>query len=229
MKNIFLLLLVLISFNFGCKDATTSSSINTAKQETAETPKQEKTKVETRKNILFFGNSLTAAYGLDPSEGFTTIIQQRIDSLDLNYKVINAGLSGETTAGGNERIDWVIRQKVDVFVLELGANDGLRGINPDETYKNLQSMIDKVKTKYPAVKIVLAGMLALPNMGEEFTTKFKNIYPKLAKENKIELIPFLLDKVGGYPELNLGDGIHPNVEGQKIVAENVWAVLQDVL
>jgi len=228
MKNIFLLIVGLSFLGLGCKEVTSTTN-DTAKQETTKDTKQKKPKTETRKNILFFGNSLTAAYGLDPSQGFTTIIQQRIDSLDLNYKVINAGLSGETTAGGNERIDWVIRQKVDVFVLELGANDGLRGINPDETYKNLQSMIDKVKTKYPAVKIVLAGMLALPNMGEEFTTKFKNIYPRLAKENDIELIPFLLEDVGGYPDLNLGDGIHPNVEGQKIVAENVWTVLEDVL
>lgn len=227
MKNITLLLIGLFLIGVGCKDA--SNTTTTKKQETTETPKQQKPKEEARKNILFFGNSLTAAYRLDPSEGFTTIIQQRIDSLELNYKVINAGLSGETTAGGNERIDWVIRQKVDVFVLELGANDGLRGINPEETHKNLQSMIDKVKAKYPDVKIVLAGMLAPPNMGDKFTNQFKNIYPTLAKTNEIELIPFLLNGVAGQPELNLADGIHPNVEGQKIVAENVWAVLKGVL
>jgi acyl-CoA thioesterase-1 len=227
MKNILLLLLGLVVFGISCADNT--STTKTSKQETTENPTVEKTKVEGRKHILFFGNSLTAAYNLDPSEGFTTIIQQRLDSLNLNYKVINAGLSGETTAGGNERIDWVIRQKVDIFVLELGANDGLRGIDPEASYKNLQSMITKVKTKYPKVKIVLAGMLAPPNMGDKFTAEFKNMYPKLAKENETELIPFFLEGVAGQPELNLPDGIHPNVEGQKIVAENVWMVLKDIL
>lgn len=210
-----------------CSNNTSTSQ--TVKRETTEKPATEKTKVKERKNILFFGNSLTAAYNLDPSEGFTTIIQQRLDSLNLDYKVINAGLSGETTAGGNERIDWVIRQKVDIFVLELGANDGLRGIDPAASYKNLQSMITKVKTKYPEVIIILAGMLAPPNMGDKFTTEFRNMYPKLAKENETELIPFFLEGVAGQPELNLPDGIHPNIEGQKIVAENVWAVLKDVL
>lgn len=226
MKNSYLIVFVFIFFGMSCQEATTT---NDKKAETTNQPTTDKPKKESRKNILFFGNSLTAAYNLDPSEGFTTIIQQRLDSLNLNYKVINAGLSGETTAGGNERIDWVIRQKVDIFVLELGANDGLRGIDPTASYQNLQSMLTKVKTKYPDVKIILAGMLAPPNMGAKFTTEFKNMYPKLAEENDTELIPFFLEGVAGQPELNLPDGIHPNVEGQKIVAENVWAVLKNIL
>ena len=227
MKNVFLCLLGLTTFIFACNDAATTT--NSTQQEIVATPEIASVNKENQKNILFFGNSLTAAYGLDPSEGYTTLIQQRLDSLNLNYKVINAGLSGETTAGGNERIDWVIRQKVDVFVLELGGNDGLRGINPEASYKNLQSMIEKVKTKYPEVKIILAGMLAPPNMGDKFTSEFKNMYPKLAKEYETELIPFFLEGVAGHPDLNLKDRIHPNVEGQKIVAENVWAVLEKVL
>lgn len=227
MKNRFLILMSVVFFGMSCQNSP--STISDTKQKTAAISETTKLKAESRKSILFFGNSLTAAYNLDPSEGFTPIIQQRLDSLNLNYKVINAGLSGETTAGGNERIDWVIRQKVDIFVLELGANDGLRGINPKTSYENLQSMITKVKTKYPEVKIVLAGMLALPNMGDQFRTAFKNMYPKLAKENDTELIPFFLEGVAGQPELNLPDGVHPNAEGQKIVAENVWAVLKDIL
>jgi len=179
------------------------------------------------KTILFFGNSLTAGYGIDPSEAFPSLIQNKIDSLKLNYKVINAGVSGETSAGGNGRIDWILRQKVDVFVLELGGNDGLRGIPLTATRKNLQAIIDKVKAKYPEAKLVLAGMQIPPNMGQQYTSEFKKIYPELAAKNNIALIPFLLQGVGGDPKLNQDDGIHPNVEGAKIVAENVWKVLKD--
>jgi acyl-CoA thioesterase-1 len=179
------------------------------------------------KTILFFGNSLTAGYGIDPSEAFPALIQNKIDSLKLNYKVINAGVSGKTSAGGNGRIDWILRQKVDVFVLELGGNDGLRGIPLTATRKNLQAIIDKVKAKYPEAKLVLAGMQIPPNMGQQYTGEFKKIYPELAAKNNIALIPFLLQGVGGDPKLNQADGIHPNVEGAKIVAENVWKVLKD--
>ena len=179
------------------------------------------------KTILFFGNSLTAGYGIGPSEAFPALIQNKIDSLKLNYKVINAGVSGETSAGGNGRIDWILRQKIDVFVLELGGNDGLRGIPLTATRKNLQAIIDKVKAKYPEAKLVLAGMQIPPNMGQKYTGEFKKIYPELAAKNNIALIPFLLQGVGGDPKLNQDDGIHPNVEGAKIVAENVWKVLKD--
>jgi acyl-CoA thioesterase-1 len=179
-----------------------------------------------KKNILFFGNSLTAGYGVDPSEAYPALIQDKIDSLHLNYKIINAGVSGETTSDGNSRIDWILKQPIDIFVLELGGNDGLRGIPLSVTEKNLQSIIDKVKAKYPEVKIILEGIQIPPNMGPDYTTKFKEIYPRLASENKIELIPFLLKGVGGDPKLNQRDGIHPTAEGHKIVAENVWEVLK---
>lgn len=182
-----------------------------------------------KKNIVFFGNSLTAAYQLSPEQGFTEILQRRIDSLGLPYICVNAGLSGETTADGVNRIDWVLQQPVDIFVLELGGNDMLRGLPIAESKKNLQGMLDKVKAKYPACKIVVAGMLAPPNLGAVYTDAFRDMYPGLAKKNEATLIPFLLDGVGGVPSLNLPDGIHPNPEGQKIVAENVWKVLKPLL
>lgn len=182
------------------------------------------------KTILFFGNSLTAGYGVDPSQAFPALIQQKIDSMHLPYKVINGGVSGETTAGGNQRIDFVLKQQpVDVFVLELGANDGLRGIPLTETRRNLQSMVDKVKAKYPGAKLVLAGMQIPPNMGLAYATEFKNIFPELAKKNNMTLIPFLLQGVGGEVRLNQQDGIHPTAEGHQIVAENVWKELKGVL
>lgn len=181
------------------------------------------------KTILFFGNSLTAGYGLDTKESFPSLIQNRLDSLDLNYTVINAGLSGETTSGGKNRLGWVLKQKVDIFVLELGANDGLRGIPLTETRSNLQTIIDKVLEKNPDTKIVLAGMQIPPNMGQEYTKEFRTIFPDLAEKNDLQLIPFLLDGVAGIPNLNLPDGIHPTAEGQKIVRENVWTVLQGLL
>ncbi|HUZ59344.1 MAG TPA: arylesterase [Hanamia sp.] len=179
-----------------------------------------------KKTILFFGNSLTAGYGVDPSEAYPALIQDKIDSLHLNYKVINAGVSGATTSDGNSRIDWILKQPIDIFVLELGGNDGLRGIPLYVTEKNLQSIIDKVKAKDPDAKIILEGMQIPPNMGPEYTSKFKEIYPRLASENKIQLVPFLLKGVGGDPKLNQRDGIHPTAEGHKIVAENVWEILK---
>ncbi len=184
---------------------------------------------EIKRNILFFGTSLTAGLGLDPSEAYPALIQNRIDSLKLPYNVINAGLSGETSAAGKSRIDWLLKQKIDVFVLELGANDGLRGIAVTETNKNLQAIIDAVKSKYPEVKLVMAGMQVPPNMGSTYANDFKEMFPKLATKNNMVLIPFLLDNVGGVPALNQPDGIHPTAEGGKILAENVWVKLKEVL
>ncbi|WP_297797020.1 arylesterase [uncultured Eudoraea sp.] len=181
------------------------------------------------KLIVFFGDSLTAGYGLETEQAYPAVIQQIIDSLNLEYTVINAGLSGETTASGKNRLNWVLNQSADVFVLELGANDGLRGIPLKETRQNLQEIIDAVKAKNPETTIVIAGMQIPPNMGQEYTSEFRKIFPELAEMNKAGLIPFLLDNVAGIPELNQEDGIHPTVEGQKIVADNVWKVLEPVL
>ncbi|HEX3384076.1 MAG TPA: arylesterase [Mucilaginibacter sp.] len=184
-----------------------------------------------KKNILFFGDSLTAGYGLtDPSdEAYPAVVQHKIDSLKLNYNVINAGVSGETTAGGLGRIDWALKRKVDVFILELGANDGLRGIPVEETRRNLQAIINKVKAKYPNAKIILAGMQVPPSMGADYCTSFKATFPQIAQKNNISLIPFLLDNVAGIPKLNQNDGIHPTAQGAKIVANNVWLVLKPEL
>lgn len=187
------------------------------------------TKNEKAKTIVFYGNSLTAGYGVDPSESFPSRVQDKIDSLQLPYKVINAGLSGETTAGGKSRIDWILRQPVNIFVLELGGNDGLRGIPIAETSKNLQAIIDRVREKYPEAKIILAGMQVPPNMGRNYATQFRVVFEQLAQKNKVELIPFLLENVGGVSALNQADGIHPNPQGARIVAENVWKVLQPML
>jgi acyl-CoA thioesterase-1 len=181
------------------------------------------------KSILFFGNSLTAGYGVNPDEAFPALIGRRIDSLHLPYKVINAGLSGETTAGGRSRIGWILQQHVDIFVLELGANDGLRGIPVAGTLANLQAIIDSVKAQYPAAKIVLAGMQIPPSMGSTYATAFRAVFPQLAAKNNAALIPFLLQGIGGVPELNQGDGIHPTAAGHKIVAENVWKVLRPLI
>lgn len=181
------------------------------------------------KVILFFGDSLTAGYGLSPEEAFPALVEKRCIQNGTPCKAINAGLSGETSAGGLSRIDWILRQPIDVFVLELGANDGLRGLPLDQTKKNLQAIIDKVKAKNPNVKIVVAGMMVPPNMGPDYTTSFRKIFPELARKNNATLIPFLLEDVAGFEKLNLGDGIHPNQEGHRIVANNVYKILSPLL
>lgn len=185
--------------------------------------------VNNSKTILFYGNSLTAGYGVGMEESFPGQIEKKLDSLKLGYSVVNAGVSGETTAGGLSRLEWVLNQKVDVFVLELGANDGLRGIPLSGTKENLQAMIDLVWKKNPDTKIVLAGMQIPPNMGQAYAAEFKSIWKNLADKNNIKLIPFLLDGVGGIPTLNQADGIHPTQEGHKILANNVWVVLKEVI
>ena len=183
-----------------------------------------------KKTILFFGDSLTAGYGLDdPSQAFPGVVEGKIDSAKLPYEVVNAGVSGETSSGGKARIGWLLRQKVDVFVLELGANDGLRGIPVSETSQNLQDIVDSVKLKYPKTKFVLAGMMVPPNMGAMYFNDFKKLFPVLAKKNNMTLIPFLLQGVGGVPSLNQHDGIHPTAQGAKIVANNVWQILKPIL
>ena len=183
-----------------------------------------------KRKVVFFGDSLTAGYGLEnPSESFAARIGQRIDSLGWDWEVVNAGVSGETSAGGDGRIDWALQQPLDVFVLELGANDGLRGIPVEETERNLQSIIDKVKKANPGARLVMAGMQAPPNMGADFTGRFRRIFPELAERNGMVLIPFLLEGVAGEPGLNQPDGIHPTPEGHRLVAENVWKALRPLI
>lgn len=181
------------------------------------------------KVILIFGDSLTAGYGLSPEEAFPALVEKQLKETGKSCKVINAGLSGETSAGGLSRIEWVLRQPIDVFMLELGGNDGLRGLPLEQTKKNLQSIIDKVKVKNPNAKIVITGMMVPPNMGTDYTTQFKAIFPELAKKNKATLLPFLLEGVAGDEKLNLPDGIHPNIEGHKIVAKTVTRTISPLL
>ncbi|MGM0546057.1 MAG: arylesterase [Bacteroidota bacterium] len=184
---------------------------------------------DANQRILFFGDSITAGYGIDKEDAFPALIQQKIDSLEWDYKAVNGGSSGETSAGGLTRIDWVLRQPVSVFILELGGNDGLRGIDLDVTKENLQKIIDKVESEYPEASIIITGMQVPPNLGSDYTTQFKEMYPKLAEENDTELIPYFLDELGGDSELMQSDGIHPTEEGHQLLAEKTWEVLKPIL
>lgn len=184
---------------------------------------------DTKKRILFFGNSITAGYGVEPEQAFPALIGQKLDSAKLNYEAINAGLSGETTAGGRSRVGWVLRQPVAVFVLELGGNDGLRGLPLTATRQNLQGIIDTVRRRSPGAQIVLAGMQIPPNLGQSYAADFKKLYQEISDRNHLVLIPFLLAGVGGDAKLNQRDGIHPTPAGHRIVARTVWGTLQPLL
>jgi acyl-CoA thioesterase-1 len=179
--------------------------------------------------IVVLGDSLAAGLGVDPAEAFPAVIQVKIEAAGYKDRVVNAGESGDTSADGLGRIDWLLKQRIDVLILELGGNDGLRGLPLPSTQTNLQAIMDRVKHKYPKVLIIIAGMQMPPNMGEEYDSAFRRLYPDLAVANHAVLIPFLLEGVGGKPELNQPDQIHPNAEGHKIVADNVWKVLDPLL
>lgn len=228
LPKLFLMLCIISISAISCKDDK-SAKTNATIDNKVETKSIETSKISDEKVILFYGNSLTAGYGLEPSESFPSNIEDIIDSLNLEYKVVNAGLSGETTSGGLKRLDWVMKQKVDLFILELGANDMLRGLPIDETRKNLSAIISSVKAKNPNVKIGLCEMMAPPNMGDEYVKEFTQIYKDLSAPDDIVFFPFFLEGVVGNPDLMLKDGKHPNADGQKIVAANIWAVLKGML
>ncbi len=180
--------------------------------------------------LLFLGNSLSAGAGVDPAHAFPALIRRRMDSLGWNVQTINAGLSGETSAGGLRRVDWYLQQHaVDVLVLELGGNDGLRGIPANVTQRNLRAIMDKARAANPDMEIILAGMQIPPNLGPEYARDFQNVYPALAAGERVRLIPFLLEGAGGVDSLMQADGIHPNEAGHRIVAEHVWAALLPVM
>jgi acyl-CoA thioesterase-1 len=182
-----------------------------------------------KKTLVFLGDSLTAGLGVQPTEAFPAIVAEKIRTARLPFEVQNAGLSGDTSAGGLRRIEWLLQRPIDLLVLELGANDGLRGHDLKSIKANLQSIIDKTKAKNPQVKIVLAGMQVPPNMGADYANGFARIYSELARENDATLIPFLLEGVGGNRELNQPDQIHPSPAGHRVVADLVWRTLEPLL
>ncbi len=224
MKSV-ILISISLSLLVACSQNTKKGESSTEKSEVA---KEAKSK-EADKIIMFFGNSITAGYGVSTDKAFPALIQVIVDSLGYPYKVVNAGLSGETSAGGLNRIDWVLRTVPDVFILELGGNDGLRGLKLSETQKNLSGIIEKVEAVNPEVKIVLAGMEVPPNLGQDYTAEFREMYRKLAGMHDVVFIPFILEGVGGEEDLNQSDGIHPNAEGHKVVAKSVWEFLYPLL
>ncbi len=179
--------------------------------------------------VVFLGDSLAAGYGVDPSESFPALVQKKADALGKAMTVVNAGVSGDTTAGGVRRLDWLLKRPMDVLVVELGGNDGLRGIPVASTRSNLVTIIHKARERYPEVRVVLAGMQMPPSMGQDYAAQFRDLFPAVAKEEKAVLIPFLLEGVGGIESLNQADQIHPNVTGHKKVAETVWSALEPLL
>jgi acyl-CoA thioesterase-1 len=179
--------------------------------------------------VLFVGDSLTAGYGLDPDQAFPALIQRKIDEAGLRYRAVNAGVSGETSAGARRRVDWLLAQPVAVLVLETGGNDALRGQDPSATAENIQSILDRARAAPSPPALVLLGMQAPPNLGADFTRRFRDLYPRLAEKNGAVLVPFLLEGVGGIPSLNQGDGIHPTAEGHRQLADTVWKALEPLL
>jgi acyl-CoA thioesterase I len=182
-----------------------------------------------RGRIVFLGTSLTAGLGVDPGQAYPALIQSKLDSARLPYEAVNAGVSGETSAGALRRVDWLMRQPVSVLVIETGANDGLRGLDPDSMRSNIQAIIDRANQQSPKPRIVLEGMRALPNYGFGYARRFREVYADLAEENDLALVPFLLQGVAGQGEMNQDDMIHPNPSGHRVIAENVWKVLEPVL
>ena len=179
--------------------------------------------------VMFVGTSLTAGLGVEPDQAYPALIQQKIDSAGLHYRVVNAGVSGETSAGALRRIDWLLREPVGVLVLETGANDGLRGQDPDSIRGTIQAIIDRVHATQPATRILLVGMNAMPNLGTGYVSRFQAVYPAVAKQNRLPLVPALLEGVGGIDSLNQPDGIHPTPAGHRRLATNVWQVLLPLL
>ena len=202
----------------GPPDAVAAGGVDTARTPTTGAP-----------IVMFVGTSLTAGLGVEPDEAYPALIRQKIDSAGLNYRVVNAGVSGETSAGALRRIDWLLREPVAVLVLETGANDGLRGQDPDSIRGTIQAIIDRVHAAQPATRILLVGMNAMPNLGTEYVTRFQAIYPAVARANGLPIVPALLEGVGGVDSLNQPDGIHPTPAGHRRLAANVWQVLLPLL
>ncbi|NMM48157.1 arylesterase [Marinigracilibium pacificum] len=221
------MIIILIGFITGCAgESSNQKQGKNSEEEKSESEVMEKDKKLS--SILFFGNSLTAGLGVGSDESFPSVTGKLLDSLGYKYAIINAGISGETTASGLSRIEWVLdNSHFDIFVLELGANDGLRGIPVNETYRNLTEIIRKVKSSAPHAKILLTGMMVPPNMGPEYSAAFRSVFGRVSEEQNVTLLPFLLENVAGIDSLNQEDGIHPNVKGHRITAENVTRILTE--
>lgn len=181
------------------------------------------------RRVVVLGDSIAAGHGLEPEEAFPVLLQKKVEEAKLPFTVVNAGLSGDTTSGGLRRLDWLLRQRIDVLVVELGGNDGLRGVAPPVTETNLQAIVDRTKSKYPEAVVVIAGMKMPANMGADYRDQFERVFADVAKRNNLPLVPFVLEGVGGRADLNQADRIHPTAEGQRIIAENVWKVLKPLL
>jgi acyl-CoA thioesterase I len=216
----------------GSAGATTGSGRGTAPGDVAASGRSDvadRTAPARARTVLFVGTSLTAGYGVGEDVAYPAVLQAKIDSAGLPFRVVNAGISGETSAGGLRRIDWSLQQPVDVLVLELGANDGLRGLDPDAMRANLEEILTRTRQRYPDAGIVLVGMEAPPNLGTGYTTRFRRVFTDLARRYDAALVPFLLDGVAGMPELNIADGIHPNPQGHRVLARTVWQALGPML
>jgi acyl-CoA thioesterase-1 len=184
---------------------------------------------ETRKTVVVLGDSMAAGYGVEPAQAYPALLQEKINAAGLPFAIVDAGVSGDTTADGLGRMDWLLQRKMDVLIVELGGNDGLRGIPTATIQSNLQAIIDHARKRYPAIKIVITGMKMPANLGPDYAEAFAKVFPELARKNRAALVPFLLEGVGGDASLNQADGIHPTPEGHKIVAQNVWKVLKPIL
>jgi acyl-CoA thioesterase I len=218
--------LLLGSQALGCRarEEPAAASPQSAQPAGASTPSPAK---PARSKVVVLGDSLTAGLGILESQAYPALLQQKLDSAGYNFEVENAGVSGDTTAGGLRRLDWALQGQVRVLIVALGGNDGLRGLSAAEMKKNLVQIIDRARARN--ITVVLAGMEAPPNYGQEYATAFRQVYRDVARQERVVLIPFLLDKVAGHPDLNQSDGIHPNPRGAQIVADTVWSVLQPLL
>jgi len=219
-------------FSFGCQQAAQPAeqprAAVSANPLATPAPATISTDAESLPTIVAFGDSLTAGYGLSHDESYTTLLQQRLDKSGYKYRVVNAGVSGDTSAGGARRVDWALQSgNVKILILELGGNDGLRGLPVAEMRKNLASIIERAQAQ--EVTVILAGMEAPPNFGSDYTGEFRQAFRDLAKQYKTPFIPFVLDGIGGLAEFNQSDGIHPNAKGEKVMTENVWKVLEPLL
>ncbi len=217
-----------VSCGFGAERDRPAARVETASPRTESAPAGPATaRRDARPRVVFLGDSLTAGLGLSPDQAYPSLIQQKIDAAGLDYEVVNAGVSGDTSAGGLSRLDWALEGDVRVMVVALGGNDGLRGLPAAELKKNLAAIIERAQASH--ITVVLAGMEAPPNFGQDYIVQFHKVYPELARQYNVSLIPFLLQDVAGIDGLNQRDGIHPTAEGARTVADNVWTVLRPTL